>query len=248
MIQNELRPFWAKFINFDAKLGFGLILLVCIPRFLMVLNANVTQQYGPIALIMIISAVIPFVLLSKYGRNLIGIIKPTRLSQIVFAFLIGIMLSMIMYIIGDVMYGDTYNNWYTYIGKTYNLPQNISNQDRNIYFIIFATTGMIFSPIGEELFFRGIVHSSLTKQFGDSKASIIDSLAFAITHISHFGLIYIFHQWSFLWLPTMIWTMFIFFLGLVFFYFKKTSGSILGAIICHSGFNLGMTYAIFYLL
>ena len=48
---------------------------------------------------------------------------------------------------------------------------------------------MIFSPIGEELFFRGIVHSSFAKSIGNFKASIIDSVAFALTHISHFGTI-----------------------------------------------------------
>ena len=35
---------------------------------------------------------------------------------------------------------------------------------------------------------------------------------------------------------------------LMFFVFKKHSGSILGAIICHAAFNLGMIYCIFYLL
>jgi hypothetical protein len=36
--------------------------------------------------------------------------------------------------------------------------------------------------------------------------------------------------------------------SLLFLAFKKQSDSILGAIICHSAFNLGMIYCIFYLL
>ena len=109
-----------------------------------------------------------------------------------------------------------------------------------------AITGMIFSPIGEELFFRGIVHSAFAASIGDKKASVVDGSAFALTHISHFGLVFINHQWSFLSMPTLIWVISMFLVSLLFFVFKKYSGSIIGAIICHAAFNLGMIYCIFY--
>jgi len=38
-----------------------------------------------------------------------------------------------------------------------------------------AITGITFSPIGEELFFRGIIHSSFAKSIGDKKASLVDN-------------------------------------------------------------------------
>lgn len=158
----ELKPFWNKFFSFNWKFGLFLILIVCIPRFIMVLNANVTGSYSSIALIMIVS------------------------------FLSGILFSIILYYIGDLLYGNTSNNWYNYIGRSYNIQAELNNHDRNIYFWIFSFTGMIFSPIGEELFFRGIVHSSFAKSYGEFKASIIDSFAFAITHVSHFGLVFLF--------------------------------------------------------
>lgn len=107
---------------------------------------------------------------------------------------------------------------------------------------------MTFSPIGEELFFRGIVHSSFAKSVGEKKASIIDSSAFAVTHISHFGLVYINNQWSFLTTPATIWVFTMFLVSVLFFVFKRSSGSILGAIICHAAFNLGMIYCIFYMM
>jgi hypothetical protein len=115
-------------------------------------------------------------------------------------------------------------------------------------FLIMAFTGMIFSPIGEELFFRGIVHGSFAKTVGNKKASIIDSSAFAFTHISHFGLVFVNNSWDFYVVPTLIWVLGMFIASLVFFEMKKRTDSILGAILCHSGFNLGMIYCIFYLL
>ena len=109
-----------------------------------------------------------------------------------------------------------------------------------------ALTGMTFSPIGEELFFRGIVHSSFEKSIGEKKASIVDSCAFALTHISHFGLVFINNQWNFFMIPTIIWVTSMYLVSRLFFTFRKYSGSILGAMICHSAFNLGMIYCIFY--
>jgi hypothetical protein len=247
-MEAELKPFWNKYISFNWKFGLFLILIICIPRFIMVLNANMTNSYSSIALIMIVSALAPFIFLTKYGLKQIGINKLQSYSWLIFAFFAGIFFSIVLYSIGDLLYGDSYSNWYKYIGKSYNIPAEISSQDRKIFFLIFASTGMIFSPIGEELFFRGIVHSSFANSVGERKASIVDSSAFAITHISHFGLVYIMNQWKLLFIPALIWVLSMFLVSMLFIYFRKKTDSILGAIICHAGFNLGMTYCIFYLL
>jgi membrane protease YdiL (CAAX protease family) len=44
-----------------------------------------------------------------------------------------------------------------------------------VYSSVMVLTGMTFSPIGEELFFRGIVHSSFAESIGDKKALIVSS-------------------------------------------------------------------------
>jgi uncharacterized protein len=111
----------------------------------------------------------------------------------------------ILYLIGIQLFGGSTQNWYVYIGRSYNIPELISQADKQVLFIIMAGTGMIFSPIGEELFFRGIVHGSFSKDIGDKKASIVDGSAFALTHISHFGLVFIDDQWDFYPFPTLIW-------------------------------------------
>ena len=115
-------------------------------------------------------------------------------------------------------------------------------------FIVMAVMGMIFSPIGEELFFRGVVHGSFAKSLGEKKASLVDSCAFALTHLSHFGLVFIDDDWTWYALPALLWVFGMFLVSLLFIEIKKRSDSIWGAVLCHSGFNLGMIYCIFYLL
>src|SRR5664279_1256445 len=248
MVNNELRPFWQNKFGFNWKLGLFLILIVCIPRFILVLNANASGNYGYIGLIMLVSAVVPFIFLSKYGRNKIGISRPKNYSWLFIAFALGLLASLILYAIGHLLYGGSFENWYVYIRKSYKIPPGISSHDKTILFTVMVLTGMTFSPIGEELFFRGIVHSSFAASIGDKKASIVDSAAFAITHISHFGLVYVNYQWSLYPIPMIIWVLSMFLVSLLFFLCKRRSGSLAGAIIAHAGFNAGMIYCIFFFL
>ena len=247
-MENEIRPFWNRIFSFNWKFGLFLILIVCIPRFILVLNANASGNYSNIGLIMFISAIAPFIFLSKYGRIKIGITKPKKYNWLLMAFASGLVISILLYFLGQNLYGNSYENWYKYIGKSYNIPIGMNEHGKAILFSIMALTGMTFSPIGEELFFRGIVHSSFAKSIGEKKASLVDSSAFALTHISHFGLVFINNQWKFFTIPTLIWVLSMFLVSVLFYVFKKYSGSILGAIICHSAFNLGMIYCIFYLI
>lgn len=197
---------------------------------------------------MVVSALVPFVFLNKYGRKKIGIKKTKRIGALVLSFTLGVVFSLLLHFIAKKLYGSSYQNWYEYIGKSYNIPEGILGNDKLMMFIIMAATGMIFSPIGEELFFRGIVHGSFAESIGEKRASFIDSLAFATTHIAHFGLVFVSDIWSFYPVPTIIWVASMFLVSILFFKMKILSGSLLGAVFCHAGFNLGMIYSIFYLL
>lgn len=247
-MENELRPFWNGIFHFNWKFGLFLLLIICIPRFLLVLYANSNGNYSYIGMIMFVSAIAPFIFLNKYGRKKIGIIRSGKYNWLIIAFATGLIISFVIYYIGNYLYGDSYENWYKYIARSYRIPAAINSNDKTILFVIMALTGMIFSPIGEELFFRGIIHASFAKSLGEKKAAVIDSSAFAITHVSHFGLVFVNNKWQFFTVPALIWVLSMFLVSILFFTLKKYSGSILGAIICHSAFNLGMIFCIFYLI
>lgn len=247
-METELKPFWQKLFTFNWKFGLFLILIICIPRFILVLNANETSDYKYIGMIMTVSAIAPFIFLSRYGRKVIGLTKPSNYGWLIFAVISGLIFSLVLYYLGELIYQNSFENWYVYIGKSYNIPADIKQNDKLIMFVIMAVTGMIFSPIGEELFFRGIVHSSFAKSFGDKKASVIDSSAFALTHISHFGLVFINNEWKLFTIPTLIWVISMFLVSVLFYICRRKTDSLLGSIVCHSAFNLGMIFSIFYLL
>lgn len=247
-MDNELRVFWRRFFSFDWKLGLFLTISICIPRFFLVLRANETADYSLIGIVMLISAIVPFLILNKYGLKSIGLTFPKHSLWVIYGLLLGLFSSFLLLFIGELLYGASMENWYVYIAKSYNIPSDILPDDKMILFAIMALTGMLFSPIGEELFFRGIVHESFSNSFGSRKASLFDGTAFALTHLSHFGLVFLNEKWTLFPLPAFLWVLSMFLLSSLFYYCRKKSGSILGAIVCHATFNLGMIYSIFYLL
>lgn len=197
---------------------------------------------------MFVSALAPFTLLNRRGQTEIGLVKSRRYKWISVAFISGVSASLMLFYLGQLLYGVSYENWYVYIAKSYNIPAGINETDKRIMFIIMAAVGVTFSPIGEELFFRGIVQSSFASSFGEKRAVIIDGLAFSLTHISHFGLVFINNGYTLFTTPALIWVSSMFLVSLLFYYFKKRSESLVGAVSCHAGFNLGMIFSIFYLL
>jgi membrane protease YdiL (CAAX protease family) len=77
---------------------------------------------------------------------------------------------------------------------------------------------------------------------------MIDSAAFALTHLAQFGIIYSLGSWKFLFWPALIWVVAMFLTCMVFNRVKRESGSIWGAVLTHAGFNFGMGIVIFYAL
>ena len=241
------RKIWGSFGQFNVRLGIFLILLIGIPRFIIVLDANASGSYQYTSLVFVCMWLLPFIFLNKAGRKRIGLRKVTSTKWTVYAFLLGILVCIPLFVLGWTLYGPEINNWFVYIAQSYRggLPEDQSEL-RFIYFCIFAGTSMIFSPIGEELMYRGFIHQCFELKLGSKRASEIDSAAFALTHLAHFGILYTPIGWKFDPIPAILWVISMFWISRGFFYVKQRSGSLLGAILAHAGFNLAMTYFIFY--
>ena len=236
-------------LTFNSRLGLALILVFGIPRFLVVLQASQTGNYGLTSIIFILMIMLPYVLLTKQGRHETGMVKPGHWGWLFYGLLAGVILSLLVGFAGQLLYNQNPQNWYVYISRSYTLPEFSPDGPAKFhFFLIFAVIGMTFSPFGEELLYRGIIHQSFKRRFSDQGASVIDSAAFSITHLAHFGFIYVDGSWSFTVIPSLLWMFFMFVAGRLFFVIRQKSGSVLGAIATHAGFNLGMTWYIFYVL
>lgn len=218
-------------------------------RFAIVLQANVTGSYQLAGLIFVIMAALPVVLLTRAGQVRIGLVRPARWRWIAPALIAGAACAFIVFGVATAMYGLSVENPFAYIARSYAaVPQPLDDSSRLMFFAIFAAIGMIWSPIGEELFYRGIVHESLTTSWGNRTATLAEAGAFAIAHLAHFGIVYLAGAFTLLPIPALLWVAAMFSSALVFYGFRVLSGSLLGAVIAHAGFNLAMNYLIFYVV
>lgn len=243
-----VRKIWSRHVLLNWKFGLLLLLLICVPRFYLVLNANKIGNYSAIGIIMFVSFLIPFIFLNPQGLWTIGWRKPSNYFDLGVAFVKGLLFAFFLYFIGYFLFNDSIENWYIYIGKSYNIPSDLSMNDKTSLFLMMAATGMLFSPFGEEMYFRGIVHECFANSFGNSTASRIDSAAFALTHLAHFGIIYWQGTWQFLPVPSLLWIAAMYAASRLFYISKVKTDSIFGAVASHAAFNFMMIYCIFYLL
>jgi len=235
-------------IKFNWQFGLTLILLFGIPRIILVLEANRTGNYNFTSLIFVVMWLTPFLVLKKDGRNLMGIKKPLRKQWLLYSFLLGIAMCVVVFFLGEYLYQQSTENWFVYISNSYGgIPSDgFTGKVKLIYFALFAIIGMTFSPIGEELLYRGLIHQSFVSRFGEKWASVIDSLAFALVHLAHFGIVFVNGAWQLYGVPALLWMILMFLTSRLFFLCKSKSDSIYGAVLGHAGFNLAMTYFIFY--
>ena len=156
-----LKPFWENRFRLDWQFGLVLILLFGIPRFLLVMRAYVDGSFQWVSLVFLIMMIVPYVLLTKFGRMSIGLIRPGNPHWLLIGFAGGVLIAALMYFLGEVMYGDSLKNWFVYISQSYEGQRQLANPD--MAFGMVALVTMTFSPLGEELFYRGVVHQAFVR-------------------------------------------------------------------------------------
>lgn len=242
-----LRPFWGRFIAFDGQFGLLLVLAFGIPRFAIVLNANITGNYSPLSLVFLLMWAAPFIFLTAAGRRSVGLAAPRRPLWLVAALPAGALACLLFFLFARWQNGDSEYNWLVYIARTYPDAATAGAEGTSLrFFLIYAAVAMTFSPVGEELLYRGIVHDSFAASMGEYRASMAESLAFGVTHLAHFGILYRQGAWEFAFFPALHWMAMMFLVSRLFYGFRRLSGSLAGAVIGHAGFNLMMMYLVFY--
>ncbi len=234
---------WERIFPNKWVLGISLILLFGIPRFMLVLNSYVSGQTQWVSIVFTLMFFTPLIFLKKQGRRDMGIRKSSHPWWLLWGFLLGCGMCLLFFAITRLAFGLELSNPFVYMASG-----TTTSNDSGIYFLIYMIIIMTFSPIGEELFYRGVVHQAFKQRLGEKKAAVIDSAAFALTHLAHFGIVYTVTGWKLLPFPALLWIICMFLTCMVFNRVRRESGSIFGSILTHAGFNFGMGFLIFYAL
>lgn len=195
----------------------------------------------------ILMALMPFIFLDKEGRRRVGLVRSNSAKHYWTAITDGAILALVCYGLGLFLFDLSDDNWFISIKESYLRTFDTTGMSVERLFIIFTIPALIFSPIGEEIFFRGFLQEALTTKFSYRNAMIIDSLFFALIHLFHHGIVKDRQgEIHFYPLSGLIWVALMFITAWVFALLKKKSGSIYPAILSHAVFNLVMNVCIFY--
>jgi len=195
----------------------------------------------------VVMALMPLVFLDKRGWRKVGFVKSNAAKYYVYAIISGAVLGLLCYGLGLWLFDLSNDNWFVSIKNSYLRTFDTTGIPARQLLVVFTIPALIFSPIGEEIFFRGFLQEALASKFSDRNAMIIDSLFFALIHLFHHGIIKdsvgTIHFYP---LSGFMWVLLMFVTAMAFALLKKKSGSIYPAILSHAIFNLVMNIAIFY--
>lgn len=249
MTNNYLQSRYLLGTNHKLSLEFFLVSLLVfgVLRLFVVGFSYMSQASYLLPPLFILMLLFPYMILDQKSRKQLWITPKTKKSFLIIGFLLGLCMALLVGFIGEGLFGQQISNWYIYIRESYRIDA-MQNQSYLLVFTLSACISMIFSPLGEEVFFRGFVHQGLQTRFSPRFATVLDSAAFALVHLCHFGIVFQLGNWTFLPIPSLLWVLLMFLTALLFSFVRNKSNSLWGAILSHAGFNLGMTTYIFFLI
>jgi len=247
--RSGVRAPFRRFFGFDLRTGIVLLTTTALLRILIVLEANATGSYHLVSVFFVALIALPWVALTGPGRRRIGFTRPRSWNAVILAAGMGAAMCVATFALMTALFGHSIANPFVYIASSYAaIPQPLTDVDRMIYFVIFAIINATFSPLGEEILYRGMATEMLRTRLGGCATAMIEAGVFALVHLAHFGIVFTVGGWKLLPLPAALWFGAMFLTALVFAYSRRASGSLLGAILSHSGYNITMTALIFYTL
>lgn len=202
----------------------------------------------PIMISFMIMWLLPVLFLSGHGRYQIGYARKVSGKWLLASLLAGAGCSLVCYALGILLYGKTDHNWFVSVAYTYQSDYRLAELPRFMAFVAFTVPAMLASPIGEEIFFRGMVEQSTRDRWSPLISACFAAALFAAIHLIHHGIYEGFDGLRIMPVSGFIWFMLMFGTSLVFSFFRQRGGSIWAAITAHAAFNLVMNVTIFYSL
>lgn len=195
-----------------------------------------------------IMTILPWLLLTREGRASIGFKRPARGSNYLLAITCGFGAAFLCFVFGLLLFGHGLDNWYVNIGNSYKSMMDTSGMSFLMLNLIFTVPAILFSPIGEEIFYRGVLQKTLEQKLSVTGSTIIECSLFALVHLVHHGIIKTASGLDFLPVSGPVWMVQMFLVAWMFSWIREKSGSIYMAILAHMVFNLTMNFTIFLFL
>lgn len=193
----------------------------------------------------VIMMALPWFLLRRRGRRRIGLQRPKNRRYYLAGVLLGALAAVVCFAIGIALFGHTANNWYVSVASNYRNTLDTTGFSAVRLHLTFTIPAMIFSPVGEEIFFRGIFQHALEIRLNAKASALIECAVFGGVHLFHHGLSRSASGITLLPVSGILWVILMFAIALTFAWLTKRSESLFPAMASHASFNLFMNVTIF---
>lgn len=187
----------------------------------------------------------PWLLLSRLGRRQIGLVRPTRHAWYATAIALAALAALACFALGAIAFGSGEDNWFVSIARNYRDTIPHQGFTTTQLFLVATVPALLFSPIGEEIFFRGLLQRALEERFSRRASTWIEALLFGLVHLCHHGLLATATGIRLLPLSGALWVALMCCVALLFAWLRHRSGSLFPAMAAHASFNLAMNACIF---
>lgn len=189
-------------------------------------------------------AALPWLVLSRMGRRQIGLQRPRHLAWLPLSLALGVLAASACFWLGVTLYGAGPDNWFVSVARNYRGMPTAGWNLLQLH-LTFTIVAILFSPIGEEIFFRGFLQKVWEDRHGRARATIMEASLFALVHLCHHGILVSAAGIALQPVSGALWVAQMFLLSLLFAWLRRRSDSILPAIVAHAGFNAAMNHWIF---
>ncbi len=192
----------------------------------------------------VLMAISPWILLTRDGRREIGLKNPVRPSIYLRSCLFGAAAALACFFIGLALFGKGADNWFVSVAASFGRSVDVKLPVLQLY-LMFTLASMTFSPIGEEIFFRGLLQRALEERFSARTSTWIECAVFGLVHLCHHGIVVGAAGVTLLPRSALLWFVLMFLVAQLFAWLRKHSESLYPAIASHAAFNFAMGTLIF---
>lgn len=191
----------------------------------------------------------PFVFGTRLQRQEMGFAGCKKPSAYILGIALGGGMALVCFGLGWLIFRDGADNWFVSVRDYYLANPSAKNVGKWGAFLIFTIPALIFSPLGEEIFFRGFLHEALKEKLSTRASGWVDSAIFGAAHLFHHGItrnsagdIEVHPLSGAMWMILMTCA------ALVWVRLRSRTGSLYPVIVSHAAFNLIMNATIFLFL
>lgn len=193
-------------------------------------------------------ALLPWLLLTPDGRRAIGLCRPPSWLMLAPAMLAGAGAALACGGLGLLLFGRSPDHWFMTVAASYHGMMDTRAFSTLTLHAVFTLPALLFSPIGEEIFFRGILQRALEQRFSLRTSTALECAAFGLVHLFHHGLFIGATGWAIRPLSGALWVLAMGLTAALFAALRRRSGSLVPAMAAHAAFNAAMNGMIFTIL